>query len=221
MKNLRFSMSRSSRRAWGISPELIYMNTEVTHFAENPHHYDIDEETLMRIVNDNHDDPDKAATIIELRVSSRLSKHKDDPVFKKLGERLEKLRAKHELAQISSIEFLKKLLELSKDTLAAEKMVETVAQMDQGKAALTELFNEIKTEDTPLIVENIDNDIDNVVRIVRFPGWQDVPSGRREVRKEILKIVRTKYKIKDEDVLKKTYDYVEQYYPDGNEIDLN
>ena len=201
--------------------ELIHKNTEVVSFKENSNYYDIDEDTLRQIIDENPDDPDKAVTMVEIRVSNRLSKHMGDPVFKKLGERLEALRAQHELAQISSIEFLKKLLELSKDTLAAEKKVETLDQRERGKAALTELFNEIKNENTPIIVENIVNDIDQVVNKIRFPGWQDVPSGRKEVRRAILKIVRTKYRIKDEEVLKKAYDYVEQYYPVEENMELD
>ena len=36
--------------------------------------------------------------------------------------------------------------------------------------ALTELFNEVKTETTPIMVERVVADIDEIVRLVRFPG---------------------------------------------------
>jgi type I restriction enzyme R subunit len=36
--------------------------------------------------------------------------------------------------------------------------------------ALTELFLELKTDQTPAVVERIVTDIDAIVRIVRFPG---------------------------------------------------
>jgi hypothetical protein len=53
---------------------------------------------------------------------------------------------------------------------------------DRGKAALTELFNEVKTPETPIIVERVVTDIDEIVRLVRFPGWQGTLAGEREVK---------------------------------------
>ncbi len=53
--------------------------------------------------------------------------------------------------------------------ILAEQDVEPVDEQAKAKAALTELFTE--GEDTPVIVERIVNDIDEIVRMVRFPGW--------------------------------------------------
>jgi len=47
---------------------------------------------------------------------------------------------------------------------------------------LTELFLEIKTDQTPAVVERIVTDIDAIVRVVRFPGWQKTTSGERECK---------------------------------------
>ena len=55
----------------------------------------------------------------------------------------------------------------------------------QARAALTDLFQSIKTEDTPIIVEQVVNDIDNeVVNIVRQfnDAFQSV-TARREIKK--------------------------------------
>lgn len=52
---------------------------------------------------------------------------------------------------------------------------------DRGKVALTELFDEVKTDDTPEIVEKILDDLDGIVRLVRFTGWQKVLAGERKV----------------------------------------
>ena len=84
--------------------------------------------------------------------------------------------------------------------------------MDKGKAALTELFNSVKNRATPVIVERIVKDIDDIVRIVRFDGWQDTMAGRQEVKKALRSVVWIKYKIKDPDVFEKAYKYIEQYY---------
>jgi len=37
---------------------------------------------------------------------------------------------------------------------------------------LTDLFLELRTDTTPAIVERIVNDIDDIVKHVRFEGWQ-------------------------------------------------
>ena len=154
----------------------------------------------------------KRAKKIEIDLVAKILKHTDDPRFVKLGERLEELREKHEQGLITSIEFLKHLLELAHDAVKAEKEVVPVAEVDKGKAALTELFNGVKNSNTPIIVERIVKDIDDIVRIVRFDGWQDTVAGKKEVKKALRSVVSVKYKIKDREVFDKAYKYVEQYY---------
>jgi type I restriction enzyme, R subunit len=113
---------------------------------------------------------------------------------------------------INSIEFIKELCQIAKETLQAEKGAETQQEIKSGKAALTELFLELKTDTTPAVVERIVNDIDGIVRIVRFDGWQNSPVGEREVKRELRKILWTKYQIKDEDLFNRAYDYIKEYY---------
>ena len=79
-------------------------------------------------------------------------------------------------------------------------------------AALTALFAEVKNGKTPVLVERIVNDIDEIVRVVRSPGWQNTNSGEREVQKALRKIVYVKYKIKDQDLFDRAYTYIRQYY---------
>lgn len=38
-----------------------------------------------------------------------------------------------------------------------------------------------------MIVERVVGDIDEIVRLVRFPGWQRTSAGEREVRKALRK----------------------------------
>jgi hypothetical protein len=54
-----------------------------------------------------------------------------------------------------------------------------MAAEDLGKAALTELFESVRNEDTPIIVERVVTDIDGIVRYVRFAGWQPAERRRR------------------------------------------
>ena len=84
----------------------------------------------------------------------------------------------------------------------------------QARAALTELFESIKTEETPIIVEQVVNDIDNeVVKIIRQfnDAFQSV-TARREIKKKLRAILWIKYQIKDQEVFDKAYSYIEMYY---------
>ena len=149
---------------------------------------------------------------VEINLVAKILKHSNEPKFIKLGEKLEALREKHEQGLITSIEFLKLLLELAKEAAQAEKEVVPEAEIDKGVAALTELFNGLKNRATPVIVERVVADIDSIVKLVRFDGWQSTTSGKQEVKKALRSIVWIKYKIKDKDVFDKAYSYIEQYY---------
>lgn len=154
----------------------------------------------------------KTTKKVEINLVAKILKHSNEPKFIKLGEKLEALREKHEQGLITSIEFLKLLLELAKEAAQAEKEVVPEAEIDKGVAALTELFNGLKNRSTPVIVERVVADIDSIVKLVRFDGWQSTTSGKQEVKKALRSIVWIKYKIKDKDVFDKAYSYIEQYY---------
>lgn len=155
---------------------------------------------------------EKRVKKLEIDLVAKILEYKNDPKFIKLGERLEELRDRHEQGLITSIEFLKRLLELAKQAAQAEQEVVPEEEIDKGKAALTELFNGVKNSNTPVIVERIVKDIDDIVRIVRFDGWQSTTAGKREVKKAVRSVVSIKYKIKDKELFNKAYSYIEQYY---------
>ncbi|MBR5758487.1 MAG: type I restriction endonuclease subunit R, partial [Thermoguttaceae bacterium] len=157
-------------------------------------------------------DPAKEAKKLEIDLIAKIQAHSDDPKYVKLGERLEELREKHEQGLITSIEFLKYLLDLAKKAVKAEKEVVPAEEIDRGKAALTELFRGVKNANTPVIVERLVEEIDDVVRKIRFVGWQDSNGGRRDVKRELRAIVSVKYGIDDPEVFDKAYAYVEEYY---------
>ena len=151
---------------------------------------------------------------LEIDLAAIILAHPNDPGFVALGDRLEKLREEHEAGLLNSIQFLKALLVLAKDAaqLMRQAPIVETEPTAKGKAALTELFQSIRNEKTPVIVERIVNDIDGIVKVVRFPGWQNTPTGRREVSKNLRDVIMRKYRIKDQDVFAKAYSYVEQYY---------
>jgi type I restriction enzyme, R subunit len=94
----------------------------------------------------------------------------------------------------------------------AEQQVDPVDAQAEAKAALTELFAETGNGSTPVMVERIVTDIDEIVRVVRFPDWQGTKAGEREVQKALRKVIYVKYKIKDQDLFDKAFGYIRQYY---------
>ena len=157
-------------------------------------------------------EPGKKAKEIEIKLITRLRKHLGDPKFTELGERLEKVRERHEQGFLTSLEFLKAMLEIAKDVVEAEKQTEPEAERDKAKEALTELFNEAKNGNTHIIVERIVSDIDDIVKKVRFPDWQKTSQGERLVQKELRRTL-LKYKLHtDQELFDKAYGYIRQYY---------
>lgn len=95
------------------------------------------------------------------------------------------MRDKVEKRQITSIEFVKELSKIAKETVQAEKEFEQSIQEKSPKSALTELFFELKTDQPPAVVDSIVSDIDAIVRVVSFPCWQQSVSSEREVLKSL------------------------------------
>jgi type I restriction enzyme R subunit len=154
----------------------------------------------------------KKAKEIEIKLARRLRRHAGNPNFKQLSERLDALKDRFETGQVTSVEFLKQLLEIARETLQAEKDAPVEDDDNRGRAALTELFETIKTPETPIIVERVVGDIDDIVRLVRFPGWQNTMAGEREVKKALRKAL-FKYKLHaDEELFEKAFGYIRQYY---------
>jgi type I restriction enzyme R subunit len=149
---------------------------------------------------------------LEKVLVKRFQKHAGNPVFKSLSERLEALRDKAEQGLITSIEFVKELCKIAKETVQAEKEAEADLSEKTPQAALTELFAELRTEETPAVVERIVSDIDAIVRVVSFPGWQKSAQGAREVQKSLRKTL-LKYQLhKDQVLFERAYGYIEEYY---------
>ena len=152
---------------------------------------------------------------VEKMLRLRLGEHVGDPKYKRFAEKLDELREKMNQSMISSIDFLKQLLAMAKDLLEEEKKVDQpLDKRAQARAALTDLFQSIKTDETPVVVENVVNDIDNeVVNIVRqFNDAFKSITAQREIKKKLRSILWIKYSIKDNDVFEKAYQYIEMYY---------
>ncbi len=191
--------------------ELVHENLDVGEVHDDMDILTLDAELIDEFI-EKQKDLRKVTMKVEIDLVARIRRHSRDVRFIKLGEKLEQLREKHQQGLVTSIEFLKLLLELAKETAQAEKETVPEEEIDKGKAALTELFKGIRNEKTPIIVERIVADIDSIVKYVRFDGWQRTTAGQQEVKKELRTIIWRKYGIRDQEVFDKAYHYIEQYY---------
>lgn len=56
------------------------------------------------------------------------------------------------------------------------------------------------------------NDVDQVVRSVRFEGWQNTSEGDRLVQQALRKTLYVKYRIRDNDIYERALGYIREYY---------
>ena len=189
--------------------KLIHENIHVSTIHDDLEKIILDETVMDDLMNTKN--PRKIKQI-EKELIKRFKRNPGNLKFIELSKRLEDLRAKAEQGLISSIDFIKELCQIARETVQVEKEELTPAQRKDAKAALTDLFMELRTEDTPAVVGRIVDDIDNIVKIVRFPGWQTTVAGEREVQKALRKTL-LKYKLhKEEELFNKAYLYIKEYY---------
>lgn len=189
--------------------ELIHQNVHVEAVRDDLETLVLDAGLLEAVMGS----PDsKKGKELEIKLTARLRKHMGSPRYKALSERLEALKERHERGLLNSVEFLKQLLELAHDVVAAERETPVEANEDRGKAALTELFQQARSAKTPVMIERVVTDIDQIVRTVRFKDWQQTSAGERQVKQALRKTL-LKYQLhQDDSLFEKAYGYVRQYY---------
>ena len=190
--------------------ELIHENVHVDAVRDDLETLVLDASLLEAVLGDP--DPSKKAKEITIKLTARLRKHAGNPRFKALAEQLEDLKNRHQQGVLVSIDFLKELLELARDAVQLERETPIEEEIDRGKAALTSLFDEAKNDETPIMVKRVVDDIDEIVRAVRFDGWQDTHAGEREV-KIALRRTLFKYQLhRDGELFDRAYGYIREYY---------
>lgn len=190
--------------------DLVHQNIDVVGVQDDLEVLELDAEMIDDFIR--HHEITKVTRRLEIDLVARIRKHDKSKKFQKLGQRLEDLRERHERGLITSVEFLKMLIDMAKEARAAEKEVVPEEEEDKGKAALTELFEGVRNENTPIIVENVVNDIDKIVKSVRFDGWQETTAGAKEVKGQLRALLWVRYKLKDQALFEKAYSYIKMYY---------
>lgn len=190
--------------------ELINENVHVESVRDDVETLVMDAQVLEEILKAA--EPGEKAREIEIKLIARLRKHAGNPKFTALGERLEKIKERYEKGFLTSLEFLKAILEVAREVVEAERESDPEEERDRAKEALTELFSEVKNSNTHIIVERIVADIDDIVKKVRFPDWQATSQGERLVQKDLRRAL-LKYKLHtDQELFDKAYGYIRQYY---------
>ena len=190
--------------------ELIHENVTVDAIHDDLDTLVVDAELLETVLSTP--DPGKQSKVVTIKITRRLNKHTHDPRFKDLAKRLEDLKNRHEQGLLTSLEFLKELLNLAKDVVATEREAPVIQDEDRGKAALTELFEQSRNGDTPVMVGKIVQDIDEIVRIVRFDGWQDTHAGEREVKRALRRTLFQYQLHQEQELFDRAYGYIREYY---------
>ncbi|MEH0110758.1 HsdR family type I site-specific deoxyribonuclease [Tersicoccus sp. MR15.9] len=170
-----------------------------------------DEGTIARLIAAGIIDPDEedeiekgartltASEVLD-SIAARLKRRLEGgngthAVYLSLAARLEKLRDRQFARAQESISFLQEMLDVATDLTAAEKAEDGAGRdgldliPDPHIGALTQIFNEYKPADTPVILEKVVTDIDQIVTEVKYPGWVNTKRGDRLVRTSIMKVL--------------------------------
>lgn len=196
-----------------LGPEtirLIHQHTDIDQIRGDLDELVMDEDSIFTLTEAEQS---RRAKTLEISLMAKVRKKSGDPRYVELGERLEKLREKYESGVLSSINWLKELLDAARETVHLdngsghdEKIVE------DNKTALSELFKEVRNDQTPEIISRIVDDIDKIVKATRFPGWQNTTAGDREM-KQVLRKTLLKYQLhKDAELFEKAYGYISEHY---------
>lgn len=193
-----------------LGPEtikLIYEHTETDRIRDGIDELVMDAESIFELPEEERK---KKAKKLNLSLMGKV-RSKNDPRSEELGRRLERLKDKYEAGVLSSLDWLKELLDAARDMVRLENETREEVIPDD-KQALTEIFLEVKNDTTPQIVANMVEDIDKIVRVTRFDGWQNTPAGQKEIQK-VLRQTLFKYKPhKEQELFEKAYGYIREHY---------
>lgn len=155
----------------------------------------------------------KRAKKLEISLMAKVRKKSGDPRYVELGKRLEKLREKYESGVLTSINWLKNLLDAARDAVHLDNgSGQDDKIVKDNKTALSELFKEVRNDQTPEIISRIVDDIDKIVKATRFHGWQNTTAGDREM-KQVLRKTLFNYQLhKDAELFEKACAYISEHY---------
>lgn len=184
-----------------------------------------DELTVKRLIEEGLLEPSEAPGVtaksaeeimdtIAERIKKRLAVHAH-PVYKALAERLEALRQAQLAKAEDSIEFLREIFTVARDLKIAEKADaagELELMPDPRVGALSQIFEEFRPPNTPVIIADVVMAVDRIVVEVAFDGWVRTTEGEKDVRVELRRVLKKfSLPIKGE-LFDRAYEYIAQNY---------
>ncbi len=118
--------------------QLIHEHVHVTSINHDMDELVLDAEVIDGLMKTK--DPKQGDRVLKILIS-RLNKHGNHPTFKRLSERLEELRRKAEIGLIQSIDFIKELCDIAKETLQAEKQTGPEEESKKRKGCLNRIVS--------------------------------------------------------------------------------
>jgi type I restriction enzyme R subunit len=160
---------------------------------------------------------DEVLDTVEKRLRRKLAGPTVHPVWRALSERLEELRLAHVTGAKDSVAFLKRLLDLARQLVEAERAeadgrLDQFQVLDPDRGALTQILEEYAPPGVPVIVAKVVEDIDALVRPIRGTHWQESQPGDREVRRQLRLILKNSGLPPSGDLYDRAYAYIREHY---------
>ena len=160
---------------------------------------------------------DEVLDTVERRLRRKLAGPEIHPVWRALSERLEELRLAHVTGAKDSVAFLKRLLDLARQLVGAERAeadgrLDQFQVLDPDRGALTQILEEYAPPGVPVIVSKVVGDIDALVRPIRGTHWQESQPGDREVRRQLRLVLKNSGLPPSGDLYDRAYAYIREHY---------
>jgi len=160
---------------------------------------------------------DEVLDTIEKRLRRKLVGTDVHPVWRALSERLEDLRKAHVAGATESVEFLKRLLEVAREVVGAERAeadgrLDEFQVLDPDKGALTQILEEYAPPGVPVIISNVVEQVDAIVKPIRGTKWQESQPGDREVRRLLRLLLRNSGLPPTGQLYDRAYAYIREHY---------
>ncbi len=160
---------------------------------------------------------DEVLDTLEARLQAKLRGPATHPVWRALSERLEELRREKLAGAKDSVEFLKRLLDVARQLVGAERAeaegrLDTFQVLDPDRGALTQILREYAPPGVPVIVEHVVEQIDALVRPVRGTSWQTSGPGDREIRRQLRLILKNSGLPPAGELYDRAYGYIREHY---------
>jgi type I restriction enzyme R subunit len=151
------------------------------------------------------------------RLQRKLAGPGAHPVWRTLSARLEELRRVRMESARDSVEFLKRLLELARQIVGAERAeaegrLDRFQVLDPDRGALTQILQEYAPAGTPVIVERVVEQIDAIVKPIRGTRWQESQPGDREVRRQLRLVLKNSGLPPAGELYDRAYAYIREHY---------